>query len=187
MAPEPLPLRRASRSPPLASERCRSRPHSVLTRVSPRYPQQGGGLLRPYSPFRHSEAPIIANWGPLVRLACLIHAASVRSEPESNSHSRNCAAAGSPPQPTYSGSSGTSPNPSRPFQIGRSSQKRIPDSMNNRPRPVRPSRPFQKRANESIKNPRCLSTPFLRLPPVRRRATPPGRPRARGPPPQKRT
>ena len=96
MVPEPLPLRRASRSPPLASGRCRPWPHSVLTRVSPRYPQQGGGLLRRYSPFRHSGGKNIAIKATLVRLACLIHAASVRSEPESNSHSRNCAARGSP-------------------------------------------------------------------------------------------
>ena len=120
MVPEPLPLRQALRSPPFTSGRCRPWSHSVLTRVSPRYPQQGGRLLRRYSPFRHSDSQIIANKEALVRLACLIHAASVRSEPESNSHSRNFADPGSP-GPTYSGLSGTSPNPSHPFQIGRSS------------------------------------------------------------------
>ncbi len=65
----------------LAAGRCHPWPHSVLIFLSEGYPQLFGRLLTRYSPVRHS--PSIAT--EIVRLACLIHAASVRSEPESNS------------------------------------------------------------------------------------------------------
>ena len=53
--------------------------HPVLDQVSLAYSGFGGRLLTCYSPLRH--------WSPRgpVRLACLIHAASVHSEPGSNS------------------------------------------------------------------------------------------------------
>ena len=53
--------------------------HPVLDQVSLDYSGFGGRLLTCYSPLRH--------WFPKepVRLACLIHAASVHSEPGSNS------------------------------------------------------------------------------------------------------
>lgn len=62
---------------------CGGDPHPVSDAVSSACSGLGGGLLTCYSPFRH--------WAPKgpVRLACLIHAASVRSEPESNSPNKN--------------------------------------------------------------------------------------------------
>ena len=60
---------------------CGAGPHPVSDAVSSACSGLGGGLLTCYSPFRH--------WAPKgpVRLACLIHAASVHSEPGSNSPS----------------------------------------------------------------------------------------------------
>ena len=60
---------------------CGGDPHPVSDAVSSACSGLGGGLLTCYSPFRH--------WAPKgpVRLACLIHAASVHSEPGSNSPS----------------------------------------------------------------------------------------------------
>ena len=60
---------------------CGEGPHPVSDAVSSACSGLGGGLLTCYSPFRH--------WAPKgpVRLACLIHAASVHSEPGSNSPS----------------------------------------------------------------------------------------------------
>ena len=60
---------------------CEGGPHPVSDAVSSACSGLGGGLLTCYSPFRH--------WAPKgpVRLACLIHAASVHSEPGSNSPS----------------------------------------------------------------------------------------------------
>ena len=60
--------------------------YSVLIPVSRSYSQLEGRLLTCSSPLRHSDIAIG------VRLACLIHAASVRSEPESNSPNKNCQA-----------------------------------------------------------------------------------------------
>ena len=77
--------RQARRSPPLIFVTCVTIPHSVLALLSKRYPQLEGSLPMHYSPFRHSHPMCIATHRNLVRLACLIHAASVRSEPESNS------------------------------------------------------------------------------------------------------
>jgi hypothetical protein len=60
-----------------------SRPHAVLPRVSTGYPPSRGRSPTCYSPVRHSRhhiATVLA-----VRLACLKRAASVRSEPGSNS------------------------------------------------------------------------------------------------------
>ena len=60
---------------------CEGGPHPVSDAVSSACSGLGGGLLTCYSPFRH--------WAPKgpVRLACRIHAASVHSEPGSNSPS----------------------------------------------------------------------------------------------------
>ena len=60
---------------------CGPGPHPVSDAVSSACSGLGGRLLTCYSPFRH--------WAPEgpVRLACLIHAASVHSEPGSNSPS----------------------------------------------------------------------------------------------------
>ncbi len=52
--------------------------HSVLARVSPSYPKPEGRLSTCYSPVRHSTH---SRRSFLVRLACVRHAASVRSEP----------------------------------------------------------------------------------------------------------
>ena len=80
--------RQALRSPPLATPRCLREPHSVLAPFSRRYPQLKGRLPMHYSPFRHSHGICIATSADPVRLACLIHATSVRSEPESNSQKK---------------------------------------------------------------------------------------------------
>ena len=56
--------------------------HAVLTTVSGRYSPPEGKLPTCYSPVRHFTHP---RRGFHVRLACLRHAASVDSEPESNS------------------------------------------------------------------------------------------------------
>ena len=55
--------------------------HPVLSCVSTGYPRPGGGLPTCYSPVRRSRIATAA------RLACLKRAASVRSEPGSNSPS----------------------------------------------------------------------------------------------------
>ena len=60
---------------------CDVEDHLVLIHISMGYPKIRGRFLTCYSPFRHSHYPKI----DLVRLACLIHAASVHSEPGSNS------------------------------------------------------------------------------------------------------
>ena len=60
-----------------------SRPHAVLPRVSTGYPPSRGRSPTCYSPVRHSRAGIATSL--TVRLACLKRAASVRSEPGSNS------------------------------------------------------------------------------------------------------
>ena len=82
-------MQEASRSPPLANQGCPQPPHSVLASLSRRYPQHKGRLPILSSPFRHFHQPnhIATHRLNHVRLACLIHAASVRSEPESNSQS----------------------------------------------------------------------------------------------------
>jgi hypothetical protein len=85
-----LSKRQALRSPPLITPTCARGSYSVLARLSAGYPQLGGRLPTRYSPFRHSHRNYIAIAPDLVRLACLIHAASVRSEPESNSPKKIC-------------------------------------------------------------------------------------------------
>ena len=82
-------MQEALRSPPLARWRCLHPPHSVLAPLSRSYPQHKGRLPILSSPFRHSHQQnhIATHLSDPVRLACLIHAASVRSEPESNSQS----------------------------------------------------------------------------------------------------
>src|SRR5215471_14451798 len=59
-----------------------SRRYAVLARVSPGYPPLEGRLATCYSPVRHFTHPLRDF---LVRLACVRHAASVDSEPGSNS------------------------------------------------------------------------------------------------------
>ena len=86
----PIPSQEVLRSPPLAKRGCPRPPHSVLAPLSGRYPQRQGRLPILSSPFRHSHQtnPIAIHGSDPVRLACLIHAASVRSEPESNSQTK---------------------------------------------------------------------------------------------------
>ena len=67
--------RKVLRSPPLVL-----RQHPVLPRLSASYPELLGRFPRVTHPF--ATKPYCYD---SVRLACLIHAASVRSEPESNS------------------------------------------------------------------------------------------------------
>ena len=71
---------------------CGEGPHPVSDAVSSACSGLGGGLLTCYPPFRH--------WIPEdpVRLACLIHAASVHSEPGSNSPSLKSPIAGALPR-----------------------------------------------------------------------------------------
>jgi hypothetical protein len=59
-----------------------SRYHAVLARVSPGYPPPLGRLSTCYSPVRRSTRVLLPG---LARLACVRHAASVHSEPGSNS------------------------------------------------------------------------------------------------------
>ena len=70
------------RSPALISIRSRTGCHAVLASLSGRYPPLEGRSPTRYSPVRHSVS--IAT--DRVRLACVRHAASVDSEPGSNSH-----------------------------------------------------------------------------------------------------
>jgi hypothetical protein len=60
-----------------------TRPHAVLPRVSTDYPPSKGRSPTCYSPVRHSRSHIATALA--VRLACLKRAASVCSEPGSNS------------------------------------------------------------------------------------------------------
>ena len=66
----------------LLSPHCTTRAYPVLSTVSSRYSSCRGRLSTRYSPVRHSTR----GRSPFrVRLACVKHAASVQSEPESNS------------------------------------------------------------------------------------------------------
>ena len=60
------------------------RSHPVLSRFSPGYSELQGRFLRVTHPFAANPLQYCYRW-IIARLACLIHAASVRSEPESNS------------------------------------------------------------------------------------------------------
>ena len=80
-----LSKRQALRSLPSITPTCAGGPHWVLAHLSASYPHLRGRLPTCSSPFRHCHPHNIAITGNIVRLACLIHAASVRSEPESNS------------------------------------------------------------------------------------------------------
>ena len=73
--------------PPLAHPTCVGAPHSVLASVSRGFPHLLDRLPTCSSPFRHSHGGTLLPPDP-VRLACLIHATSVRSEPESNSQKK---------------------------------------------------------------------------------------------------
>ncbi len=64
----------------------RKQTYAVLAPVSQCYPPPKGTLSTRYSPVRHSPLPKKL----LVRLACVRHAASVRSEPGSNSPVFSC-------------------------------------------------------------------------------------------------
>jgi hypothetical protein len=77
--PLPHQLPNPTRAPPTANL---FRPQAVygISRSFPRLSRTAGQVPTRYSPVRHS----LANQG--VRLACVRHAASVRSEPGSNSH-----------------------------------------------------------------------------------------------------
>ncbi len=69
-----------------APEACASGGYAVLARVSPGYPPLEGRLPTCYSPVRHfTQADVLRHPPFLVRLACVRHAASVDSEPGSNS------------------------------------------------------------------------------------------------------
>ena len=72
-------------SPPFKIQPCGCTSYPVLAFVSKCCPRLRGSLFSHYSPFRHYRNSYIAIRVLTVRLACLIHAASVRSEPESNS------------------------------------------------------------------------------------------------------
>ena len=91
---EPLPHQQADRprTPPLAPDPkvpalvappCEGRPHPVLIHLSVGYPELKGRLFTCYAPV--CRCPFPASWKILARLACLNHAASVHSEPGSNS------------------------------------------------------------------------------------------------------
>ena len=97
-----LSRRQARRSLPLIAPTCVGESYSVLSPLSRGYPPPGGRLPTCSSPFRHYHQIILANFLDPVRLACLIHAASVRSEPESNSQKKDSNAA---PRPKPRGAS----------------------------------------------------------------------------------
>ena len=71
------------RSPALISACSKAGCHAVLASLSGRYPPLEGRSPTCYSPVCHSTNPLR---DPRVRLACVRHAASVDSEPGSNSH-----------------------------------------------------------------------------------------------------
>ena len=71
------------RSPALISTSSKAGCYAVLASLSGRYPPLEGRSPTCYSPVCHSTCPLR---GFRVRLACVRHAASVDSEPGSNSH-----------------------------------------------------------------------------------------------------
>jgi hypothetical protein len=71
------------RSPALISTSSKAGCHAVLASLSERYPPLEGRSPTRYSPVCHSTYPLRDF---RVRLACVRHAASVDSEPGSNSH-----------------------------------------------------------------------------------------------------
>ena len=91
----PLPCQLANRPQPpppaILADLCSSRLapqgcYAVLAQVSPGYPPLEGRLATCYSPVRHfTHADVLLHPHFLVRLACVRHAASVDSEPGSNS------------------------------------------------------------------------------------------------------
>ena len=78
-------MRQARRSPALVSFSCEKEPHAVLILLSKSYPPHKGRFFTCYAPVRHSHVQIASYLNDPVRLACLNHAASVHSEPGSNS------------------------------------------------------------------------------------------------------
>ena len=67
--------------------------YAVLARVSPGYPPLQGRSATCYSPVRHFTNPgVLLHRNFLVRLACVRHAASVDSEPGSNSRLKSARA-----------------------------------------------------------------------------------------------
>ena len=81
-----IPARKLSRRGLLSSQG-KMRAYPVLSTVSSRYSSHRGRLSTRYSPVRHSTR----GRSPFrVRLACVRHAASVQSEPESNSPVQIC-------------------------------------------------------------------------------------------------
>ena len=79
----PLFKRQVLRSPALISACPKAGCYAVLASLSGRYPPLEGRSPTCYSPVCHSTYPLR---GFRVRLACVRHAASVDSEPGSNSH-----------------------------------------------------------------------------------------------------
>ena len=78
-------IRQARRSPALVSQSWDWEPHAVLILLSKGYPPYKGRFFTCYAPVRHFHVQIASYLNDLVRLACLNHAASVHSEPGSNS------------------------------------------------------------------------------------------------------
>ncbi len=83
----PLNKRQVLRSPALITIRPRTGCHAVLAFLSKRYPPLEGRSPTRYSPVRHST---YGRSRFRVRLACVKHAASVDSEPGSNSRVKTC-------------------------------------------------------------------------------------------------
>ena len=85
-----LPRGQALRSPPLADGSCDPRAtfgiSAIFTALSP----PSGQIAHAFLALPPLPAGVLLH-PPIVRLACLIHAASVRSEPESNSQRKNSA------------------------------------------------------------------------------------------------
>src|SRR4029077_354168 len=79
----PLFKRQVLRSPALISTCSKAGCYAVLASLSGRYPPFEGRSPTCYSPVRHSTHGLLHF---RVRLACVRHAASVDSEPGSNSH-----------------------------------------------------------------------------------------------------
>jgi hypothetical protein len=84
---EPIPKRKPGLPPTTlcSADHAVRRGYPVLAPVSRGYPGLRGRLLTCYSPVRRSVPGWVAPPGPIARLACVRHAASVRPEPGSNS------------------------------------------------------------------------------------------------------
>jgi hypothetical protein len=108
---KPLPRRNLTICSPDHRAR-RDRP--VLPGVSPGYPGPGGTLPTPYYPVSRSSSP---RRGLVARLACLIHAANVHSEPGSNPSERSLHPA--PENPTRGQAADAGEKANRRFDLRR--------------------------------------------------------------------